>query len=168
MTGQAPTTDFADVVIVGGGPAGLAAAIALGQKGIECIVVEALEPPIDKCCGEGLMPDALHSLKALGVEIREQHTPCRRRFSERSRNRGAAHSSASEDERSRLRSRGEADVGQPRNFAKPERGNGKWRANTLSMVDRSGWHGVARAQMGWPGRGEGIQPACLLSPSLSD
>ncbi len=72
MTGQAPATDFADVVIVGGGPAGLAAAIALRQKGIDSLVVEALEPPIDKCCGEGLMPDGLHSLKALGVEIRQE------------------------------------------------------------------------------------------------
>lgn len=40
-------------MIIGGGPAGLAAAIALRQKGIDCMVVETLEPPIDKCCGEG-------------------------------------------------------------------------------------------------------------------
>jgi flavin-dependent dehydrogenase len=72
MMHQTTGANSADVVIVGGGPAGLAAAIALRQKGIECMVVEALEPPIDKCCGEGLMPDALHSLKALGVEIREE------------------------------------------------------------------------------------------------
>ena len=39
---------------IGGGPAGLAAAIALRQKGIDCMVVETLELPIDKCCGEGL------------------------------------------------------------------------------------------------------------------
>jgi flavin-dependent dehydrogenase len=68
---QTTRANSADVVIVGGGPAGLAAAIALRLKGIECLVVEAREPPIDKCCGEGLMPDALHCLKALGVEIRE-------------------------------------------------------------------------------------------------
>ncbi len=61
-----------DVLILGGGPAGLAAAIALRQKGIECLVVEALEPAIDKGCAEGLMPDALASLRELGLDITEQ------------------------------------------------------------------------------------------------
>jgi flavin-dependent dehydrogenase len=65
--------DITDVLILGGGPAGLAAAIALRQKGIECLVVEALEPAIDKGCAEGLMPDALASLRELGVNITEQH-----------------------------------------------------------------------------------------------
>lgn len=40
-------------MIIGGGPAGLAAAIALRQKGIDCMVVETLELPTDKSCGEG-------------------------------------------------------------------------------------------------------------------
>ncbi len=61
-----------DVLILGGGPAGLAAAIALRQKGIECLVVEALEPAIDKGCAEGLMPDTLASLRELGLDITEQ------------------------------------------------------------------------------------------------
>jgi len=65
-------TNFVDVLVIGGGPAGLAAAIALRQKGFDCTVVDALEPPINKVCGEGLMPDALHSLRALGIEIREE------------------------------------------------------------------------------------------------
>ena len=65
-------TNIVDVLIIGGGPAGLAAAIALRQKGFDCTVVDALEPPINKVCGEGLMPDALHSLRALGIEIREE------------------------------------------------------------------------------------------------
>ncbi len=62
-----------DVLILGGGPAGLAAAIAMRQKGIDCLVVEALEPAIDKGCAEGLMPDALGSLRELGLNITEKH-----------------------------------------------------------------------------------------------
>ena len=61
----------ADVVVGGGGPAGLAAAIAMRAKGADCLVIEGLGPGIDKGCGEGLMPDALQSLRALGVEITE-------------------------------------------------------------------------------------------------
>jgi menaquinone-9 beta-reductase len=58
-----------EVLIVGGGPAGLAAAIALGQRGIDCTVVEARSPGIDKACGEGLMPDSRESLAQLGVHF---------------------------------------------------------------------------------------------------
>jgi flavin-dependent dehydrogenase len=64
-----PPPRSTDAVILGGGPAGLAAAIALRQRNIPCLVVEALIPPIDKGCGEGLMPDALESLEALGISI---------------------------------------------------------------------------------------------------
>jgi flavin-dependent dehydrogenase len=56
-----------DALIVGGGPAGLAAAIALRQKGLDVLVADALRPPIDKACGEGLMPDARRDLAALGI-----------------------------------------------------------------------------------------------------
>lgn len=58
-----------DALIVGGGPAGLAAAIALRQKGLDVLVADALRPPIDKACGEGLMPDAQKHLAALGIVI---------------------------------------------------------------------------------------------------
>jgi flavin-dependent dehydrogenase len=61
-----------DALIVGGGPAGLAAAIALRQKGLDVLVAEALRPPIDKACGEGLMPDARKRLAALGISTSEQ------------------------------------------------------------------------------------------------
>jgi flavin-dependent dehydrogenase len=58
-----------DALIIGGGPAGLAAAIALRQRGLSVLVVEALIPPIDKACGEGLMPDSRRELARLGVEL---------------------------------------------------------------------------------------------------
>ena len=58
-----------DVLIVGGGPAGLAAAIAARQKGFEVIVADRDRPSIDKSCGEGLMGDGVEALRALGVEI---------------------------------------------------------------------------------------------------
>jgi flavin-dependent dehydrogenase len=58
-----------DVFIVGGGPAGLAAAIALRRKGCSVTVVDGIFPPADKACGEGMMPDALAALLNLGVSI---------------------------------------------------------------------------------------------------
>jgi len=62
-----------DVFIAGGGPAGLAAAIALRQRGAEVLVADALRPPIDKPCGEGLMPEARHPLAALGIVLEAEH-----------------------------------------------------------------------------------------------
>ena len=56
-----------DVFIIGGGPAGLAAAIAARQQGLRATVADIAAPPIDKACGEGLMPDSLEVLAALGV-----------------------------------------------------------------------------------------------------
>jgi menaquinone-9 beta-reductase len=61
-----------DALIAGGGPAGLAAAIALRQKGVDVLVADALCPPIDKACGEGLMPDAQKDLAALGIHVTAQ------------------------------------------------------------------------------------------------
>ncbi len=58
-----------DVLIVGGGPAGLTAALALRQRGARVTVADALHPPVDKACGEGLMPDALAELRRLGVDL---------------------------------------------------------------------------------------------------
>ncbi len=59
----------ADVVIVGGGPAGLATAIAVRQAGLSAVVLDRRKPPIDKACGEGLMPDGLACLDRLGVRL---------------------------------------------------------------------------------------------------
>ena len=57
-----------DVFIVGAGPAGLACSIACALKGLTVHVADAIEPPIDKACGEGLLPDALEALAALGLD----------------------------------------------------------------------------------------------------
>jgi flavin-dependent dehydrogenase len=56
-----------DVFVCGGGPAGLAAAIAARLEGFDVVVADCFKPPIDKACGEGLMPDGLAALAALGV-----------------------------------------------------------------------------------------------------
>jgi menaquinone-9 beta-reductase len=58
-----------DALIIGGGPAGLAAAIALRLQGMHVLVVDCSCPPVDKACGEGLMPNGVESLKALGVDL---------------------------------------------------------------------------------------------------
>ncbi len=55
-----------DVFVVGGGPAGLAAAIAARQKGLQVILADGAEPPIDKPCGEGLLPESLAALQDWG------------------------------------------------------------------------------------------------------
>jgi 2-polyprenyl-6-methoxyphenol hydroxylase-like FAD-dependent oxidoreductase len=59
----------ADVFVIGGGPAGLAAAIAARRRGFQVVVADGNKPPIDKPCGEGLMPDSIAALQQLGVEI---------------------------------------------------------------------------------------------------
>ena len=59
-----------DALIAGGGPAGLAAGIAIRQRGLRVVLVDPAQPPIDKACGEGLMPNTVASLKALGVKLR--------------------------------------------------------------------------------------------------
>ena len=56
-----------DVAIIGGGPAGLAAAISARLRGLSVVLFEPKPAPIDKACGEGLMPPALSSLERLGV-----------------------------------------------------------------------------------------------------
>jgi flavin-dependent dehydrogenase len=62
-----------DVFIAGAGPAGLAAAIALRQRGADVLLVDALRPPIDKPCGEGLMPEARRALTNLGIQLEPHH-----------------------------------------------------------------------------------------------
>jgi flavin-dependent dehydrogenase len=56
-----------DVLIVGGGPVGLATAIGCVLAGLSVMVAEPRTAPVDKACGEGVMPAAVRRLAALGV-----------------------------------------------------------------------------------------------------
>jgi menaquinone-9 beta-reductase len=58
----------ADVLIVGGGPAGSAAAIELRRAGRSVVVVDKVVFPRDKCCGDGLTTLALRELDGLGLD----------------------------------------------------------------------------------------------------
>jgi menaquinone-9 beta-reductase len=56
-----------EVVVVGAGPAGLVAAIAARRRGLDVTVLDARIPPIDKPCGEGILPRGLAALRELGI-----------------------------------------------------------------------------------------------------
>ncbi len=56
-----------DVVVAGGGPVGMAAALHAHRAGLSVVVREPRSGAIDKACGEGLMPGAVAELAALGV-----------------------------------------------------------------------------------------------------
>jgi len=58
-----------DLLIVGGGPAGLATAIFAASEGLSAAVLERRRFPIDKPCGEGLMPNGVRLLAAMGASI---------------------------------------------------------------------------------------------------
>jgi flavin-dependent dehydrogenase len=60
-----------DVFVIGGGPAGLAAAIAARQRGLEVTLADCAVPPIDKACGEGIMPDGIAAARALGISLED-------------------------------------------------------------------------------------------------
>ncbi|OYT98021.1 MAG: geranylgeranyl reductase [Burkholderiales bacterium PBB1] len=56
-----------DVLIVGAGPAGCAAAITLASAGFDVVLIDQQAFPRDKVCGDGLIPDAHHALRRLGL-----------------------------------------------------------------------------------------------------
>jgi len=59
----------ADVLVIGAGPAGIATAIAASLKGLHVTVLDYRKPPIEKACGEGLLPTAVVNLQSLGIHL---------------------------------------------------------------------------------------------------
>jgi menaquinone-9 beta-reductase len=57
-----------DVLVVGCGPAGVAAAVELRRAGRDVLVVDKATFPRDKCCGDGLTTLALRELERLGFD----------------------------------------------------------------------------------------------------
>lgn len=58
-----------DFVIIGGGMAGLAAALRLTELGAKPLVIEGGEYPSHKVCGEFFSPESLSILKKWGVDV---------------------------------------------------------------------------------------------------
>lgn len=56
-----------DVLVVGAGPAGSAAALTLARAGAQVLLADRHAFPRDKVCGDALIPDALGALQQLGL-----------------------------------------------------------------------------------------------------
>jgi menaquinone-9 beta-reductase len=67
-----PRDDDADVIVVGAGPSGSAAAYYLAQAGLDVLLIEKSRFPRDKVCGDGLTPRAVKALVAMGVDVSEE------------------------------------------------------------------------------------------------
>jgi geranylgeranyl reductase family protein len=59
-----------DCIIIGGGPAGSAAAISLARQGVRALVLEEKRMPRAKLCGEFITPESFPTLERLGVMAR--------------------------------------------------------------------------------------------------
>lgn len=69
-----------DVVVVGAGPAGSAAAYHLAKQGADVLLVDRYAFPRDKCCGDAVMPPAMEELLLMGLadEVRQRYATAKR------------------------------------------------------------------------------------------
>ena len=67
MNADGIRTRSADVVVIGAGPAGSAAAAWAARRGRDVLVIDSAEFPRDKACGDGLTPRAIAELRRLGL-----------------------------------------------------------------------------------------------------
>ncbi len=57
----------AQVLVIGGGPAGSATALHLARAGVSVLLIERDTFPKQKCCGEGIMPHGVKQIEELGL-----------------------------------------------------------------------------------------------------
>jgi flavin-dependent dehydrogenase len=147
-----------DLLVVGGGPAGLATAIHAAKAGLDAVVVERRSGPIDKACGEGLMPHTLRHLDQLGVHPHgkpfrgisyrdgDRHVDARfKRGTGRGVRRTVLHSAlldAAADAGVRIAHEEAGEISQDANSVRA----GRWRARYLAAAD--GLHSPIRRSLG--------------------
>lgn len=68
MADGVPSTIGADVIVVGGGPAGASTAFHMANLGMDVAVLERATFPRDKICGDGLTPAAVSELALMGMK----------------------------------------------------------------------------------------------------
>src|SRR3954447_8280941 len=64
--------DEADVIVVGAGPGGSAAAYHMARHGLRVLLLEKTEFPREKVCGDGLTPRASRQLVRMGIDTSEK------------------------------------------------------------------------------------------------
>jgi menaquinone-9 beta-reductase len=67
-----PVTDEADVIVVGAGPGGSAAAYHMARHGLRVLLIDKSDFPREKVCGDGLTPRATRQLIRMGIDTSEK------------------------------------------------------------------------------------------------